>query len=267
MDYWRGKVALVTGGSRGLGLAVVEAFAGRGAKVVVCARGEEALREAVDRLVADRLDVHAVVGDVRADEPVDALIAETVARHGRIDALVNAAGRSTRARIEDTTVEDFQELLELNFLAAVRCTRRALPHLLEARGHLIQIGSLAAKTAARYLGAYPASKHALAAYAQQLRLELGPRGLRVLLVCPGPIARADERPRYERPAAGLPESAQRPAGGARLRATDPKWLAERILAAAEKGRPELVVPARARLLMAIAQLAPACGDWLVRRWT
>ena len=65
---------------------------------------------------------------------------------------------------------------------------------LRRRGHVVNLGSLAAKTAARWMGAYPATKFALAAYTQQLRLELGPEGLHVLLVCPGPVARKDDRP-------------------------------------------------------------------------
>ena len=75
----------------------------------------------------------------------------------------------------DTTAADFQRLWELNFLATVRLSRAAVPELQQTRGHLVNIGSLAAKVAPRYLGAYPASKFPLAAYCQQLRLELGAR--------------------------------------------------------------------------------------------
>ena len=83
--------------------------------------------------------------------------------------------------------------MDLNLIALVRCTRAAMPQLLEPKGHLVNIGSLAGKTAARYMGAYSATKHAVSAYSQQLRLELGPQGLHVLLVSPGPIARDEPR--------------------------------------------------------------------------
>ena len=76
--------------------------------------------------------------------------------------------------------------MELNLLGLVRMTRAAAPHLLAAKGHLVNIGSLAGKSATRFMGAYPASKFAVSAYSQQLRLELEPEGLHVLLVCPGP---------------------------------------------------------------------------------
>ena len=93
----------------------------------------------------------------------------------------------------DTTPEDFQALMDLNLLGVVRLTRAAAQHLLAAQGHVVNIGSLAGKSATRYMGAYPASKFALSAYSQQLRLELEPQGLHVLLVCPGPIARDEPR--------------------------------------------------------------------------
>jgi short-subunit dehydrogenase len=128
----------------------------------------------------------------------------------------------------------------------------------------VNIGSLAGKSAARWLGAYPASKFALTAYTQQLRLELAPEGIHVLLVCPGPIARPDAR-RYDD--SGLPPEAQRPGGGVRTRAIDPAELAQRILRACEQRQPELVVPWRARLLFAISQLSPRWGDALIQRLT
>ena len=149
----------------------------------------------------------------------------------------------------------------------MRVSREALPHLVAGRGHLVFIGSLASKSASRYLGAYPASKFPLAAYAQQLRLELGPQGLHTLLVCPGPIRRDDAGQRYDAAAANLPPEARRPGGGVKLKGIDPDWLAARILRTCERRKPELVVPARARLLFAISQLWPRWGDWIVTRMT
>ena len=132
---------------------------------------------------------------------------------------------------------------------------------------MVNIGSLGAKSAARWLGAYPATKFAVAAYSQQLRLELGPQGLHVLLVCPGPIQRSDPR-LY--PLAGLedvPEHARRPGAGVKTRAIAPGRLAEMILRACQRRQPELVVPGRARLLFALSQLFPRLGDWIVLRRT
>jgi short-subunit dehydrogenase len=186
---------------------------------------------------------------------------------GRLDIVVHCAGRSARGAIGSTTDIDFGELLNVNFFSAVRMTRVSLPHLLASRGHLVLTGSLASKSAARFLGAYPASKFPLVPYAQQLRLELGPKGLHTLLVCPGPIRREDAGRRYDEAAKDLPPEARQPGGGVALAGIDADWLARRVLTACQRREAELVVPARARLLFAIAQLWPSLGDWIVNRMT
>ena len=179
--------------------------------------------------------------------------------------MCNNAGRSTRGAVLDASPEDFQQLLDVNFLATVRMTRAFAPQLLASGGHLVNIGSLASKVAAPYLGAYPASKFAVAAYTQQLRLELGPQGLHVMLVCPGPIARDDGGVRYGAETPGVPVIAQGPGGGARIKTIDPDKLAARIVDACERRRTELVVPGSARILFALSQLSARLGDWLLRR--
>lgn len=267
MSYWKNKVVLVTGGSSGLGRAIAESFAARGARVVIAARGAAQL-EAVSQVMRDAGgDVTPVVADVTQDEQVQALLARTVELHGRLHVLVNGVGQSTRGYVADATPDEFAQLMELNLLTAVRCTRAALPHLLESKGHLVNIGSLASKIAARYLAAYPASKFALAAYTAQLRLELEPAGLHVLLVCPGPIANDRWTDRYVDQARGLPESARHPGAGVKLSAIPLDGLASRVVSACERRKAELVVPARARLLAAVSQLWPRLGDWVVRKKT
>ena len=139
--------------------------------------------------------------------------------------------------------------------------------MLAVRGHVVNVGSLAAKSAARWVGAYPATKHAVAAYSQQLRLELGADGLHVLLVCPGPIERSDARLYPLEGLEDVPDSARRPGAGVRVRAISPEWLAARILRACRRRDPELVVPAKARLLFALSQLSARLGDWIVLRKT
>lgn len=267
MSYWRDKVVLITGGSAGFGRSLAGVYAQAGAKLVLAARDANRLDATVRDLRRENAEVCGVPTDVTDDQQVSALIAQTVSQFGRIDVLVNNAGRSTRGRVVDTTPEQFQELLELNFLSTVRCTRAALPHLIASRGHLVNVGSLAAKTVTRYLGAYPASKFPVAAYSQQLRLELMAEGVHVLLVCPGPIAREDAGQRYATEAADLPDSAKRPGGGVRIRGLDPLVVSHRILKACESRQPELILPAKARWLLAIAALSPRMGDWIVDRMT
>jgi short-subunit dehydrogenase len=265
MTYWQDKTCLITGASAGLGLAIGRTLAERGAHVLLVARRREPLDDAVRQIAAAGGRATAIVGDVAWQEDVDRIAATVAKDFGRLDLLCNCAGRSARSAVLDTTPDDFQQLLDVNLLATVRMTRALASQLLASRGHLVNIGSLASKVAAPFLGAYPASKFAVAAYTQQLRLELGAQGLHVLLVCPGPIARDDAGERYAEQSAGVPAAAQAPAGGARVKAIPPDQLAASILTACERRRPELVVPAKARLLFAISQLSARWGDWLLRR--
>ncbi|MCH8921613.1 MAG: SDR family oxidoreductase [Planctomycetes bacterium] len=267
MSYWREKVVIVTGGSRGFGQALARSFAGAGASVVLAARGGQQLDAAADEVRRRGGQALAVSTDVTDQSQVEALIAATIERFGRIDALVNNAGHSPRGELARTSAEDFGELMELNLLGAVRCTQAALPHLLSARGHVVNIGSLASKVAARWGGAYAATKFALAAYSQQLRLELEDDGLHVLLVCPGPIAGDEPRERSEEELAGLPSSARQPGSGVRMKRLDPRRTAAEVLRACERRRRELVIPSRARLLFVLSALSPTWGDWLVRKMT
>ncbi len=267
MGYWRDKVVLVTGGSSGLGRVLAEAFVQAQARLALVGLEPDAVCAAAEELRATGASVVGLRADLTRQEDVERVFSETLQRFGRLDVLVNNAGRSMRGRVADTTPEQFRELLELNLIALVRCTRAALPHLLSRRGHVVNVGSLAAKSAARWVGAYPATKFAVAAYSQQLRLELGPQGLHVLLVCPGPIARAEPRLYPLEGLEDVPETARQPGAGVKVRPIPPQWLARRILRACEQRRPELVVPAKARWLFAIAQLWPRLGDWLVLRNT
>ncbi|HUY87157.1 MAG TPA: SDR family NAD(P)-dependent oxidoreductase [Pirellulales bacterium] len=272
MSYWQGKVALVTGGSSGLGRAIAEAFASAGARVVIAARHAEALEQTAAQLAQNGRQVLPIAADVTRQEDVERLVTRTIDEFGRLDVLVNNAGRSMRRPVLDTTPEDFQQLMELNLIGLVRTTRAAAPHLLASRGHLVNIGSLAGKSAARWIGAYPATKFAVSAYSQQLRLELGPQGLHVLLVCPGPIARDEPRDDSSREirgddAAGVPARALQPGAGVKTKAIRPDRLAAAILRSCEKRKAELIVPPAARLLFTLLQLSPRLGDWIVRKKT
>lgn len=283
MSYWQNKVAIITGGSSGLGLAIAQRLFAAGGTVVMAARDYARLQRAVELVREQRTDLNAagpvkgsgierrgVVGitaDVTQDEQVTSLVHQTLDRFGQLDMLVNCAGKSGRGKVLETTPEEFQEMWELNFLALVRCTRTAAPHLLKTRGHLVNIGSLASKSASKYLGAYPATKFAVAAYTQQLRLELEPEGLHVLLVCPGPIQREDSGKRYADQADSLPAAAREPGGGVKLKGIEPERLAGTILRACERRKKELVMPCKSRMLFAMSQLSPSLGDWVVNRMT
>ena len=266
MNIWRNKIVVVTGGSSGLGRIIAEAFAAAGADLAIVALEKNDV-ETVAAEIGSKHGVEAIPlhADITVQEDVDHVFRTVQERWGGLDVLVNNAGRSMRGRVLDTTPEQFQALFDLNVLGTIRCTRAAVPMLLQRRGHVVNIGSLAAKSAAKFVGAYPVSKFAVAAYSQQLRLELGPEGLHVLLVCPGPIKRDNERLYPLEGLEGIPDGARAPGAGVKVGRIDPNWLAAKILKYCEKRKPELVIPAKARLLFTLSQLFPSLGDWIVRK--
>ena len=263
-NYWQNKIVVVTGGSSGLGRVIAETFHRAGAKLALVALEKPDVEKAAAEIGGDTLPISA---DITRQEDVDHIF-ETVKKHfSQLDVLVNNAGRTMRGTVLGTTPEQYQALFDLNVLGTIRCTRAAASMLLERKGHIVNIGSLAAKTAVKYVGAYPVSKFAVAAFSQQLRLELGPEGLHVLLVCPGPIRRENERLYPLEGLEGIPESARKPGAGVKVKRIDPNYLAQKILTYCEKRKPELVIPGKARILFALSQLSPSFGDWMVKKST
>jgi len=265
--YWSGKRAVVTGASSGLGKVLAELLVSRGARVLLVARGEDALLAVANRLQQNGGDVATVAADVTKSDDVQRVVKATQQELGGVDLLCHAAGRSMRGEILATTPEQHRQLWEVNFLAVAQVTQNLADLLVASGGHVVLIGSLASKVAPRYMGAYPASKFPVAAYAQQLRLQWGTTGPHVLLVCPGPLAQTGTTGRYDKQAAGLPPGASQAGGGARVHKIDPQWLADQILNACERRNIELIVPRKSRLLFALSQLLPRLGDWLLRKTT
>ena len=266
MVQWQQKTVVITGGSAGLGKELALAFLQQQATVIVVARDSERLAN-LKRTSDER--IHTYICDVTSDESVDELMMQLTADFEKIDVWVNNVGRSDRGEARDTTVAEFEKSLQINFLSTVRCTNAILPLLLESSGKLINIGSLACKSGGMHIGSYPAGKHPLAAYSQQLRMELAKDCVDVLLVCSGPISRLESRSetaQYD-VSDSLPAAATGPGGGVRLKLIDPQRLAKQIIRACEKNKLELVVPRSAKLLFAISQLCPRLGDWVVRKKT
>ena len=264
MNQWKDKVVVITGGSSGLGVALARQFATVGARVVCLARGQEQLQATVEEL-AGTGSVQSIVADVTDDQSVSNAVASIMDSHGQIDVWINNVGKSLRIALADATVANFEDLMQVNFYSAVRCTRAVTDALERSGGSLINIGSLASKTGWPFVSPYSTSKHALAAYHHQLRLE-GPAAVHYLLVCPGPIRRADSETRYAEQAAGLPDGVAKPGAGAKVKGIDPNELAEKIRIACEKRKLELVMPWKARIAFALSQLSPWLGDKLLKKF-
>ncbi len=129
-----GKVALVTGGSKGIGKAVARGLAQEGAKVAICARTKAELDVAAAELAKPSADVFAVAGDLTSEADVRKIVEATIARFGRIDILVNNAGAAPGGLLLDLTEDDWHQALELKFLGYIRCMKAVIPHMLRQGG-------------------------------------------------------------------------------------------------------------------------------------
>ena len=189
-NQMRGKTVLITGSSRGLGLAMAEEFARLGARIVLTARDSEELERArnllLERSAASSADVIAVPADLCRHEEAEYVVHRTLETWGRIDVLVNNAGIITVGPIENQTVEDFRNVMDANFFSQVHCTLAALPHMLERRsGTVVNITSIGGKVSVPHLLPYSASKFAAVGFSEGLHAELRGKGIHVLTVCPG----------------------------------------------------------------------------------
>ncbi|MGZ8379796.1 MAG: SDR family oxidoreductase [Gemmatirosa sp.] len=181
-----GRTALVTGASRGIGLATARALAASGARVALLARTPDALHAAAATVGPGALAVPCDVRDARAVD--DALAQVRAAFGGSPEILVNNAGAFTLATVADTSPEAFAAALDANLVAPFRLVRALLPELLaRGRGHVVTIGSIADRHAFPENGAYAASKFGLRGLHEVLRAELRGTGVRASLVSPGPV--------------------------------------------------------------------------------
>jgi NAD(P)-dependent dehydrogenase (short-subunit alcohol dehydrogenase family) len=185
-----GRTVVVTGAGRGIGLAVVEAFLAAGSRVVA---GSRERTEALDALVKQGAELTVVEVDLATPDGPAALVAEAVAVHGGVDVLVNNVG-AVRPRIDGflaVTDEDWEWTFTVNFMAAVRTTRAALPHLLATgAGRVVTVSSVNARLPDPLVIDYGAAKAALTNFCKALSKEVGPRGVRVNTIGPGPVETA-----------------------------------------------------------------------------
>jgi NAD(P)-dependent dehydrogenase (short-subunit alcohol dehydrogenase family) len=186
-----GKVVVITGGSRGLGLALAEEFGRGGARLVLAARDEAELsrarRQLLERgLVRGDEDVLLVAADLREAAEAERLIREATTRFGRVDLLINNAGVITVGPVENQTLEQFREVMESNFYTGLHCTMAVLPQMLRRKeGSIANVASIGGRVAVPHLLPYTASKFAVVGFSEGLGMELRAKGIRVTTICPG----------------------------------------------------------------------------------
>lgn len=175
--------ALVTGGTRGLGLCLAEELLRRGLKVVVCARSQPELESVARSLPGE---VYALQCDVRDPEALEDLVARAEELAGPVDVLVNNAGIISMGPVEDMDVEDFQKAMDTMFWPLVHTTRRILPGMLaRKRGWILNVTSIGGRFGVPHLVPYACAKSAAIAFSEGLRAEVRPKGISVLTAVPG----------------------------------------------------------------------------------
>ena len=252
----KGKVAVVTGASSGIGEATAKELAARGAPVVLASR-------AVDRLEALRLGISASGGralavetDVSDRGSVEAMIRRAVGEFGSLDVLVNNAGLGLSGKISEVRPEDVRHVFEVNAVGPLNCIQAALPHM-GGGGHIVNVSSVVGRRAIPKVGAYCASKAALNALSDALRVEVADRGITVTSVYPG-TTRTSFRENSRR--TGEEKRGWRPRG------VTPEKVARKIADAAEKGPRDLYVTVPDRLFVAGVSLLPGLTDRMLRLW-
>jgi NAD(P)-dependent dehydrogenase (short-subunit alcohol dehydrogenase family) len=252
----KGKVAIVTGASGGIGEAVARELASRGAAAVLAARTVERLEALEGEISASGGRALAVKTDVSNRDSVEAMVGETIEAFGALDVLVNNAGLGLSGRVAQLRLEDLRHVFEINTIGPLNCIQAALPHM-RSGGRIINVSSVVGRRAVPKVGGYCATKFALNALSDSLRVEIADRGITVTSVYPGTtrttFRKNSRRTRDE-------ERGWRPRGVA------PEKVAERIADAAEKGPRDVYVRLSDRLYVMATMILPGLTDRALRAW-
>jgi short-subunit dehydrogenase len=245
----KGKVAVVTGASSGIGAATARELALRGASVVLASR-------AMDKLEALQRGISASETDVSDKDSVEAMVGRAVGELGSLDVLVNNAGLGLSGRITEVRTEDVRHVFEVNAIGPLNCIQSALVHMGKG-GRIINVSSVVGRRAIPKVGAYCASKFALNALSDALRVEVAETGVSVTSVYPGTTRTSfrenSRRTRDEK-------------RGWRPKGVTPERVAQRIAEAAEKGPRDVYVTIPDRLFVIGVTLLPGLADRVLMAW-
>lgn len=258
-DFFKNKVVAITGGSDGIGKALVEKLLAMGARVATCGRNQDKLYDL--QLQYTGYPLHCIVADVSKYNDCDLFIRSTLKQFGCIDILINNAGISMRALFREADPEVFRKTMDINFFGAVYCTKFAIECILERKGTIVGVSSIAGFRGLPGRSGYSASKFALNGWMEALRAELLHTGVNVMWVCPG-YTRSNIR--Y----AALDKSGQ--AGGDTTmheeRLMSSEECADKILKAIQKRKRSLILTSTGKRAVWINKLFPALADKLTHKF-
>ncbi|MDA0351770.1 MAG: SDR family NAD(P)-dependent oxidoreductase [Chloroflexi bacterium] len=259
MKELRGRNAIVTGASRGIGVHIARALADRGVNLILAARTTDELETVATEMTEFGVRALAVPCDIADPLARQALVDVALSQFGSVDLLIDNAAIESTIHFQQQTDAEFDHMVDVNLLAPVALTRLVLPGMLERkRGHVVNISSLAGKAGTPYEVAYSTTKHGLMGMTRSLRGEFRDRGIGFSVICPGFVSDvgmyADSMVAHGIKAPWT------------LGTSKPEKVARAVIKAIEKNKPEIIVnPNATRILMTIAEASPMAGEWLLAR--
>jgi len=182
-EFFKNKVVAITGGSEGIGKALIDALIPLGAKIATCGRNQDKLYNLQVQYSNHML--HTIVADVSRYDDCKNFISSTIETYGGIDILINNAGISMRALLQDAEVDVIKKVMDINFFGTVYCTKLALNSIIERKGTIVGVSSVAGYRGLPGRSGYSASKFAVNGWLEAVRTELLDTGVNVMWVCPG----------------------------------------------------------------------------------
>ena len=256
MQQFNNKVAVITGGSSGIGKALTLALLQAGAKVAICGRKQETLDIIKQTTNSDNLFTY--VADVSLETDCKAFIHAVREQFGKIDILINNAGISMRALFKDAEVNVLKTLMDINFWGTVYCTKYALPSILETKGTIVGISSIAGYRGLPGRTGYSASKFAMQGFLEALRTENLHTGVNVMWICPGFTASNIRNTALDQTGHSQKET---PLEESKLMSAEA--VADVTLKAIAKRKRTLVLTGQGKLTVLLSKLLPGVLDGLV----
>lgn len=254
MKDLKGKTALLTGGSKGLGPHIAGFLAREGLNLALTARSEKGLRDTAKDLSVYQVAIKGYPGDITDQAFRNRLIENVKADFGGLDILINNAGMEWVSSYAALSLDDIERMIQTNLVAAMLLTRMVLPDMLsQGSGHIVNMSSLGGKRGNPYGGTYCATKAGLIEWTRGLRLELIGTGVSVSVICPGFVTQSGMFAEYDKAPPWISS------------ATTPEKVAEAVIRAIKKNIAETIVnPGPTWLIPLLDAIHPGVGNWLYK---